>query len=291
MTFEDSLARRAVRALAAGVLFLDTVACFCPTPVAISGHLCPASLARRTTWAMSAPSTPQQPLSNPLASVTSIFGGLFGGVGERRAELKKQLSAAVELNQGREARVRVEGILEQLIGLGGRIEPRAKLPGVWQLIWSSQTADSFPLAKPTSVLGGDCLQRITAPSGNSKEARVENLVIWPFLGGLTLNGGATLETVDDTRSILRIDSFALELGTASLPLLELTKIAAVSVNDAPIVKQGSQLVSVSTGNKRVLNTREGFLDLLYFDEEGLRVTRSPDNGLIYLHLLQGSSLV
>lgn len=235
-----------------------------------------------------------------------LLGGLFqlggggkgwaGPLGVRRAELKSQLAQAVELNQGREARQRVEGILEELIALQGPIEPRSKLLGDWRLIWSSQTADAFPFAKPSVVLGGDCIQRISgeAQSGLTKQPailRVENLVIWPFLGGLTLNGGASLEALDATRSILRIDDFALELGSRSLPLLELTQVAPISVRDAPVVKAGSQLVTVSNDKTRVLNAREGFLDLLYFDEEGLRVTQSGDTGLLYIHLLQGSSLI
>ena len=42
---------------------------------------------------------------------------------------------------------------------------------------------------------------------------------------------------------------------------------------------------------RTLNTREGYLDVLYFDEQGLRVSRSADNGLLYLHLREGAALV
>jgi len=215
---------------------------------------------------------PAQPIVSPLSA---FLGGLFGGIldignrwagsrGEQRAELKAQLFKAVNMNQGKGARELVESILEQLIALEGPIEKREKLPNLWRLIWSSQTADAFSLALPSSVLGGVCFQRITAMSENSRgmdgmggqgetaaETRVENLVIWPFLGGLTLNGGASLEAVDDTRSILRIDSFALELGSTRLPLLELTKIAPVSVRDAPVVKQGSQLVTL----KKVTSTK------------------------------------
>jgi len=46
------------------------------------------------------------------------------------------------------------------------------------------------------------------------------------------------------RSILRIDSFALEFKGASLPLLQLTQMAPVTVRDAPVVQSGSQLVTV-----------------------------------------------
>ena len=138
------------------------------------------------------------------------------------------------------------------------------------------------------MLGGDCFQRITS---SPPDARAENLVTWQALGGLTLNGGATLEAVNATRSILRIDSFSLELGSTRLPLLQLTEPAPITVRDAPIVRSGSQLVTVEKErNARVLNTREGYLDLLYFDEEGLRITRSADNGLLYVHLLVGASL-
>ena len=218
-------------------------------------------------------------------------GGWSGARGDRRAELKAALALAVEVKQGREARSRVEGILEELIALQGPLEKREKLPGLWTLIWSSQTADSNPFAKPSSVLGGDCFQRITPEDGiaEAASARAENLVVWPFLGGLTLNGGATLEPVNATRSILRIDSFRLELGDATLQLLELTKLAPVTLRDAPVVREGSQLVTVSRGNERVLNKREGYLDILYFDDEGLRVTVG-DNGLLYAHLLEGCSL-
>ena len=66
--------------------------------------------------------------------------------------MKADLAAAVELNQGREARERVEGILEALIALQGPVESRNKLQGMWRLIWSSQTADSFPLAKVMHLL-------------------------------------------------------------------------------------------------------------------------------------------
>ena len=114
-------------------------------------------------------------------------------------------------------------------------------------------------------------------------------MVWPWLGNLTLNGGATLETINATRSILRIDSFRLEMGDSSLQLLELTNLAPVTLRDALVVREGSQLVTVSQGKERVLNKREGYLDLLYFDDQGLRVTIG-DNGLLYVHLREGSSL-
>ena len=79
-------------------------------------------------------------------------GGWGGERGVQRASLKADLAAAVELNQGREARERVEGILEALIALQGPVESRNKLQGTWRLIWSSQTADSFPLAKVMHLL-------------------------------------------------------------------------------------------------------------------------------------------
>lgn len=260
---------------------LDVGCCFLPAPAASVRPSLQRSFAARVyrQTVVMAEFRPAQPIVSPLSA---FLGGLFGGIldignrwagsrGEQRAELKAQLFKAVNMNQGKGARELVESILEQLIALEGPIEKREKLPNLWRLIWSSQTADAFSLALPSSVLGGVCFQRITAMSENGRgmdgmgggkkpdETRVENLVIWPFLGGLTLNGGASLEAVDDTRSILRIDSFALELGSTRLPLLELTKIAPVSVRDAPVVKQGSQLVTLKkvTSTKLVLVCLKG----------------------------------
>jgi hypothetical protein len=48
------------------------------------------------------------------------------------------------------------------------------------------------------------------------------------------------------------------------------------------VKSGSQVVTVSKGSRQ-LNKRQGELEQLYVDSEGLRVSRG-DNGLLYLYV-------
>jgi len=286
-----------LRAAALACLLIGASDAFQPCPQPVDARRLRAPYRRSPSLASrgisASAGVPPLPLA---ASVQGLLGGFFEGFGgggssrgvwrgvrrERREELKAALAEAVEERQGRDARSRVERILEELIALGGPIERRDKLAGLWTLIWSSQTADSNPFARPSSVLGGDCFQRIVPEDAGA--ARAENLVVWPMLGGLTLNGGATLEAVNATRSILRIDSFRLELGDISLQLLELTKLAPLTVRDAPIVKQGSQLVSVSKqGNERVLNKREGYLDLLYFDDEGLRISIGEQGSLPSCH--------
>jgi hypothetical protein len=121
--------------------------------------------------------------------------------------------------------------------------------------------------------------------------RAENVVTWPSLGA-TLRGGAASERVGPSRFQVTIDSFTLELGPLRLPLLRITDAApAVVVRDAPTVREGSQLVTVSggSGGERVLNKRTGWLEVLYLDGGGggqgpLRVSRA-DTGLLYLHQL------
>ena len=49
------------------------------------------------------------------------------------------------------------------------------------------------------------------------------------------------------------------------------------------VRKGSQLVTVTVDRERKLNKREGMLEALYLDEEGLRVSRS-DDGLLYVYV-------
>ncbi len=119
--------------------------------------------------------------------------------------------------------------------------------------------------------------------------RAENIVSWPSLG-LTLRGGAASERVAPNRFNLTIDSFTLDVGSVSVPLLRLTSSApALVVRDAPAVREGSQLVSAGTASarQRVLNKRQGWLEVLYVDKGGagrgpLRVSRA-DTGLLYLH--------
>jgi len=169
---------RNIRMLLALTILLDMVACFLPAPAAsVMPSLHPKFAARvyHQTVVM-AESKQAQPIVNPLSA---FLGGLFGGIvdignrwagrrGQQRAELKAQLEEAVNRNQGKGARELVESILEQLIALEGPIEKRDKLPNLWRLIWSSQTADAFSLALPSSVLGGVCFQRITAASENDR---------------------------------------------------------------------------------------------------------------------------
>jgi len=53
-------------------------------------------------------------------------------------------------------------------------------------------------------------------------------------------------------------------------------------------KAGSQLTGAGTGT-RVLNKREGYLDMLYIDAAGARLTRG-ENNLLYLHVREGAAL-
>lgn len=109
---------------------------------------------------------------------------------------------------------------------------------------------------------------------------------------MTLRGGAASERYGPNRFNVTIDSFTLDIGPLSLPLLRLTSAApAVVVRDAPRVREGSQVVTVSRGaaGERVLNKRSGWLEVLYIDDgndgmEPLRVSRA-DTGLLYLHQL------
>jgi len=89
-----------IRGLVALVLYLDTVNCFLPSPA----HL--RSLQPRTRTCIV---TNMQPPTNLFASVLNLLGGRFraqstgwgGKLGQQRAELKSDLAAAVEINQGR----------------------------------------------------------------------------------------------------------------------------------------------------------------------------------------------
>ena len=74
------------------------------------------------------------------------------------SELKTKLREAVSLRQSKEHRRTVETILEDLVQISSQKLPNAGIDGRWRLVWSSQTAEANPFAKPSSVLGGDCYQ-------------------------------------------------------------------------------------------------------------------------------------
>ena len=123
---------------------------------------------------------------------------------------------------------------EELVGTFGT--KKGSVEGIWRLVWSSQTSDSNPFAKPEEVLGGECYQVVSASEADRRKGRVENIVSWPWLGGLLLRGGATYEETGEGRVVVTIDSFTLE-GTSpilfTLPLLKLTDSTEFVVQDAP----------------------------------------------------------
>lgn len=201
---------------------------------------------------------------------------------------KSQLLEVVKRKQSRSNRVETEEILEKLVESNKEDKKafQTSLSGNWRLLWSSQTADANPLQTPASVLGGDCYQ-VVDEQGGAEGPRVENVVVWPSLGNLTLRGGAALRRESQTECVITINSFTLELGDLSLPLLKLTDTVPVAVRDVAKVKAGSQLVTVTSSDKaeRVLNRRQGTLKVLYVDREGLRVSQG-DNSLLYVHQRQ-----
>lgn len=89
-------------------------------------------------------------------SLGSLFGGGQNAVTVDREALRKglklKLGAAIELNQGATSRRVVESYLEELVGISGK--KKGSVEGTWRLVWSSQTSESNPLAKPSEVLGG-----------------------------------------------------------------------------------------------------------------------------------------
>ena len=190
------------------------------------------------------------PRAGDAGGLGQWLGGLVKGTGrnnneqteQRRRDCKRRLAAAVAQKQSAESRQNVEELLEELVAIGGTpggLESQ-DLSGRWVLAWSSQTADAWPFALPSEVLGGDCFQDIDKAPG-AGIGRVCNIVDWPALG-MTLRGGAALETVNATRSIIRIDSFTLEIGPLSLPLLSLTNSSGfeITANDAPKVPPRNQ---------------------------------------------------
>jgi len=97
-----------IRGLVALVLYLDTVNCFLPSPAHLRS-LQPRTLAVQCTSRKDPDYTNMQPPTNLFASVLNLLGGRFraqstgwgGKLGQQRAELKSDLAAAVEINQGR----------------------------------------------------------------------------------------------------------------------------------------------------------------------------------------------
>jgi hypothetical protein len=71
---------------------------------------------------------------------------------------------------------------------------------------------------------------------------VENIVSWPWLGGLLLRGGATYEETGKGRVVVTIDSFTLE-GTSPIsftfPLLKIADSTEFVVQDAPRLPESS----------------------------------------------------
>jgi hypothetical protein len=174
---------------------------------------------------------------------------------------RRHLLASVTQRQSRTARKTVEAAVEAVVSEARPLffsSPKRD-DGVWRLLWSSQTADANPWAMPSSVLGGQCVQRIA-----SKERLVQNIVRWGRSGkdSIELVGSASVNVQRVGRRLRR----------------------SVTITGLDVLRDGVRALTLFDLRGLVDSQQSGdsgFLEDVYNDGV-LRISRA-NNGFTYIY--------
>lgn len=199
-------------------------------------------------------------MTSTLARWGLIFASLAVVSARQIASLRSRtaLLSTVAQRQSRGARISVERAVAAVLAEAKPLRFASRRAdaddGVWRLLWSSQTADVNPFAHPSSVLGGECVQRIS-----SRDGLVQNVVRW---GSWELVGSARVR-------VQRLDRLVRRF---------------VTITGVDIVRAGEQFVTLF--NLRALIDQQqvgdsGYLDDVYNDGT-LRISRA-NNGFMYIY--------